>query len=40
MSTSLTPEQKQSWADDGFLTLRDTFSEAGLDRVTRASCEP
>ncbi|HAA78176.1 TPA: hypothetical protein DCE37_24020, partial [Candidatus Latescibacteria bacterium] len=33
MSISLTAEQKQSWADDGFLILRDTFSKAELDRV-------
>ena len=33
MSTSLTDEQKQAWADDGYLIIRDTFSKAELDRV-------
>jgi len=35
MSTSLTADQKQSWADDGFLILRDKFAEAELERVAR-----
>lgn len=33
MRKSLTAEQKQSWADDGFLILRDTFAKAELDRL-------
>lgn len=35
MSTSLTADQTQSWADDGFLILRDTFAEVELERVAR-----